>query len=93
MLRGVALVRSDISEELSASFIRVTGIDELVTPHPDEGGASSSSVLTRTTRSNIPEDTILHLKKSMFHWNVGVCVTTRKACPCRWGKPTNGRTS
>jgi hypothetical protein len=31
MLRRVALVRTDISEELSASFIRVTRIDELGT--------------------------------------------------------------
>jgi hypothetical protein len=29
MLRRVALVRTDVSEELSASFIRVTRIDEL----------------------------------------------------------------
>jgi hypothetical protein len=29
MLRHVALVRTDFSEELSASFIRVTRIDEL----------------------------------------------------------------
>jgi hypothetical protein len=31
MLRPVALVRSDVSEEPSASFIRVTRIDELGT--------------------------------------------------------------
>jgi hypothetical protein len=31
MLCHVALVRTDVSEELSASFIRVTRIDELVT--------------------------------------------------------------
>jgi hypothetical protein len=31
MLRGVALVRTDISEELRASFIRVTRIGELGT--------------------------------------------------------------
>jgi hypothetical protein len=31
MLRRVAFVRTDVSEELSASFIRVTGIDELGT--------------------------------------------------------------
>jgi hypothetical protein len=31
MLRRVAIVRTDVSEELSASFIRVTGIGELVT--------------------------------------------------------------
>jgi hypothetical protein len=29
MLRRVALVRTDVSEELSASIIRVTRIDEL----------------------------------------------------------------
>jgi hypothetical protein len=32
MLRRVALVRTDVSEELSASFIRVTRISELGTP-------------------------------------------------------------
>jgi hypothetical protein len=31
MLRRVALVKTDVSEELSASFIRVTGISELGT--------------------------------------------------------------
>jgi hypothetical protein len=31
MLRRVALVRTDVSKELSASFIRVTRIDELTT--------------------------------------------------------------
>jgi hypothetical protein len=31
MLHCVALVRTDVSEELSASFIRVTRIDELGT--------------------------------------------------------------
>jgi hypothetical protein len=31
MLRSVALVITDLSEELSASFIRVTRIDELGT--------------------------------------------------------------
>jgi hypothetical protein len=32
MLRRVAFVRTDVSEELSASFIRVTRIGELGTP-------------------------------------------------------------
>jgi hypothetical protein len=36
----VALVRTDVSEELSASIIRVTRIGELGTSsHPDDGGA------------------------------------------------------
>jgi hypothetical protein len=49
MLRRVALVRTDVSEELSGSIIRVTRIREL-----------GPSVLTRATQRNIPEDTILH---------------------------------
>jgi hypothetical protein len=49
MLRRVALVRTNVSEELSASIIRVTRIGELGTTlavtkftdscHPDDGGA------------------------------------------------------
>jgi hypothetical protein len=62
MLRRVALVRTDVSEELSASFIRVTRIGELVTTLAVTSNRCSSetSVLTRATWCNIPEDTILH---------------------------------
>jgi hypothetical protein len=48
VLRRAALVRTYVSEELSASFLRV-GLS-----------SSETSVLTRATRRNIPEDTILH---------------------------------
>jgi hypothetical protein len=60
ILRSVALVITDVSEELSASFIRMTRIGDSC--HPDEGGATflQTSVLTRATRRDIPEDTILH---------------------------------
>jgi hypothetical protein len=61
MLRHVAFVRTKVSEELSTSFIRVTRIGELGTSLAVTSNRSTlrTSVLTRATRRNIPEDAIL----------------------------------
>jgi riboflavin synthase alpha subunit len=54
MLRRLALVRTDVSEELSAFFIEVTRIAALGT----------TLAVTRAKRRNIPEDVIPHSHRS-----------------------------
>jgi hypothetical protein len=62
MLHRVARVRTDVSEEPGASFIGVTRIGELGTTQAATSNRRTqrTSVLTRATRRNIPEDAILH---------------------------------
>jgi hypothetical protein len=82
-LRCVALARTDVSEELSASTIRVTRIGELrtlavtsslipVTVMMEALSSFETSVLTRATRPDIPEDAILQVVPELI-WQ---CVYT-----------------
>jgi hypothetical protein len=57
MLRRVALVRTDVSVVRIANIIRVI---KIVTLMKEELSSPETSVLTRATRRNIPEDTSLH---------------------------------
>jgi hypothetical protein len=65
MLRRVALVRTDVSEEPGASFIRVLFAACVVLSSPiffplltEAPDSPETSVLTRATRRNNPEGTI-----------------------------------
>jgi hypothetical protein len=63
MLRRVALVRTDVSEELSASFIRVTRIGELGTTL---AVTSKQRTLRRNTKACHPDE-----GGAKFLWIVG----------------------
>jgi hypothetical protein len=56
MLRRVALVRSDVSEELSASFVRVTRIGELGTTL----AVTSNLVFLRSVRRLLVTASVVH---------------------------------
>jgi hypothetical protein len=66
MLRRVALVRTDVSEELSASFIRVTRIGELrTTPDVVTSQKTPLFIVTAVKTSNL---TLFYLSV-VLEWN------------------------
>jgi hypothetical protein len=76
MLRRVARVRTDVSEDPSV----VPSSPILVTLMKEAPGSSETSVLTRATRLYIPEDTILHSHRRenlrSYKWRVPVNTLT-----------------
>jgi hypothetical protein len=61
MLRRVALVRTDVSQRASvASYGCIPSSPILVTLMMEALSSSETLVLTRATRRNVPEDSILH---------------------------------
>jgi hypothetical protein len=68
MLRRVALVRTDVSEELSASFIRLTRIDELGTTL----AVTSNRYTLRRMRRLLVTASVVPMKNGVF-WDVTPC--------------------
>jgi hypothetical protein len=79
ILRRVIVVRTDVSEEPGASFIRATRIGEV--------GTTQAATSNRRTLRNIPEDTILHSHrrenlKSYTECGHGIIIITGTTALC-----------
>jgi hypothetical protein len=75
MLRRVALVRTYVSDELSASIIRA-----IITLMMEALSSSETSVLTKATRRKIPEEAILYLERPKYRLKSITAVTSGKGC-------------
>jgi hypothetical protein len=82
MLRRVVLVRANVSEELSASFITVTRIGELGTTL---AVISNRHTLERNAKyTKLPNHVAAHYprNKSVFYMHVICCICCRSETDC-----------
>jgi hypothetical protein len=92
MLHRVDLMRTDVSEDFIASLIRITRIGELrllvvakvvlsssilVTLMMEATRSSETSILTRITRRNMPQDDIVHCHRREYLKSYTFCAKLR----------------
>jgi hypothetical protein len=75
MLRRVALVRTDVSEELSASFIRVHRF--LQEPHGVTSQKTPFSIVTAVKTSNLTKNKTLSRIETATSWLISIVAHSR----------------
>jgi hypothetical protein len=79
MLRRVALVTTDVSEEFSASFIRVTRIGEIGTTLAVTN-VRRKLFLRSVRQLLVTASGVVHSKKNGVYWDVTPCGSCNNRC-------------